>query len=317
MRNEHFDAFAASLDGACRLLSRNQYEPNPASTAIFFKALAEYPLEAVRAALDNHVRTSRFVPVPADLLDFLRGDDGRDGRPGAEEAWATAMRCRDERETVVWTSEMSTAWGVAAVLVPTDDIGARMAFREVYEREVKQARAAGRPLKWNVLFGHDQARRAEAVKRAQAEGKVIDGTALEVLDYTPARGPVALLRAPSGTAERSRAEVDGRAKLRELARRLKAGFAEAERANVEAKELTAEAAARTAARVAAYAVQHRIPMKPLTMPRPVAQPTEEAKSHPPRAPKAPCQWDDDLLGLGQAPAGAQCTPTLAPTTKAS
>ncbi|MCW5631821.1 MAG: hypothetical protein KIT17_00645 [Rubrivivax sp.] len=269
MRNDELPAFTALLDGTHRLLSRNQYEPNPTSTALFFAAMRDYTLDQVRAALDNHLRTSRFVPMPADLLDFLRGDDGSDGRPGAEEAWAAAMLSRDENETVVWTEETAKAWGVAAALLQTDEVGARMAFREVYLREVKKARAQRRPLKWQVMLGHDQARRAEAVRRAQAEGKAVEGPELEALAYTPARGPVELLEAPASAQVQSPAAIEGRAKLRVLTESMKARICARERSDAVGKELTKEAAERAAERVADYEARRRTSaqQEPLPMPR--------------------------------------------------
>jgi hypothetical protein len=45
--------------------------------AMFFRALQQYPMEAVRAALDAHVRDAergRYAPVPADVISKIEGN---------------------------------------------------------------------------------------------------------------------------------------------------------------------------------------------------------------------------------------------------
>lgn len=138
--------------------------------AMFFRSCAAYSLEHVRAALDAHVRDpqrGRFPPVPADVIAQLQAAAENDGRPGPEEAWAIARRATDEAATVVWTAEMAQAWSVAIPLLGSrDDVGARMAFREAYQRLVAEARAGGTPPRWSASLGWDEQQRAQAIGQA-------------------------------------------------------------------------------------------------------------------------------------------------------
>lgn len=106
------------------------------------------------------------------------------GHPGPEEAWA--MCPRDEASTVVWTDEIAEAFGVAAPLLETDEVGARMAFRETYTRLLQQARDERRRPKWNASLGHDRAGRESALRDAVALGRLSRGHAEAIV------GPLAL-----------------------------------------------------------------------------------------------------------------------------
>jgi hypothetical protein len=170
MTTDDLPQFAALLDSVCSMLSRGQYTPNETSTALWFRVMAPFPLATVRQALDEHVRTSRFPPTPAEILELIGGNDGR---PGAEEAWSLCLRERDERLTVVWTEEMRAAWAMARpVLVGGDKAGARMAFREAYNREVERARREGRAAAWELSLGHDRALAPEVIRAALADGRL-------------------------------------------------------------------------------------------------------------------------------------------------
>lgn len=169
-RNDRdFKAFSELLDATCALLTRGQYTPNPASTAIFFRALSAYPLDSVRRAFGSHAATSRFSPTPADILDILRESDGR---PEEDEAWAIAIAAADETATVVWTGEISAAWAVCqTVLQAGDEVGARMAFKAAYRRMVVDARAARQPMSWSASLGSDPEKRRCALQLAAASGR--------------------------------------------------------------------------------------------------------------------------------------------------
>mgnify|MGYP005812253739 CR=1 FL=1 len=144
--------------------------------AMFFRALAEHSLAVVRAALDGHVKDpqrGRFPPLPADLLSQIACAAADDGRPGPEEAWAMSLAAADERVTVVWTGEAAHAWAAAKpVFAIGDEVGARMAFREVYGRLVAEARAQGRPVQWAVSLGWDEEGRREPIAAAVAAGRL-------------------------------------------------------------------------------------------------------------------------------------------------
>jgi hypothetical protein len=190
MKPSDFQEFCAVLDGVCSLLSRGGYQPNAASSALFFRSLQAYPMDVVRRGFEAHCQDpqrGRFAPVPADILAQIEGAAASDGRPEADEAWALAVAARDEGATVVWTAEAAEAFGVCRpVLDAGDEVGARMAFRAAYSRLVAEARAAREPIRWSASEGHDPGRRAAVLIAAVEAGRL-------PVAYLPApdAGPVA------------------------------------------------------------------------------------------------------------------------------
>lgn len=175
MRETDIGAFSEMLDKTCRMISRGSYVPDTEVTAMYFRVLAAYPIEAIRAALDAHARDAEygmFVPVPAHLILQLKRMEPPDGRPGEEEAWAAARVAADEFETVVWTTEMAQAWALVTDQYAEDQIGARMAFKEAYARMVREARAAGRPVEWVPSLGYDAKKRERPIREAVALGRL-------------------------------------------------------------------------------------------------------------------------------------------------
>lgn len=173
MRKDEFPAFAQMLDDCYALLGKGN-NPSATAKAMFFRALAQYPLAAVQDGFDAHVKDpqrGRFAPTPADVVAQIEGLAADDGRPGADEAWAMCSRAADESETVVWSAEMSEAYAVAMPLMQEgDQIAARMAFKEAYTRMVEDARRARRPVSWSVSLGHDSSKRHGALVAAEARG---------------------------------------------------------------------------------------------------------------------------------------------------
>lgn len=216
MRDDDFDTFTTTLDAACGLLSRGNYRPNATAAALWFRALQPYDLGTVQAAFDAHVRDperGRFVPTPSDLIAQIDGSATNDGRPGPEEAWAIALRSRDEAETVVWTAEIAEALGIARpVLAAGDEVGARMSFREAYARLVDAARRQQMPAAWTASLGHDQRLRDVAITAAVGAGRLPSSD----LPRLPGpQVPLLQLAAASGCPEPIRQQ------LRELAERLR------------------------------------------------------------------------------------------------
>lgn len=153
--------------------------------SVAFAALRDYELRDIEHALTLHVRDperGQYPPKPADVIARMRPDPKADGRPGAEEAWA--MMPRDEETTAVITVEMATAMGPAlALLAEGDAVAARMAFREVYQREVEASRQAGRPVHWSVSPGRDAARRESVVREAVQRGRLSRAQAVQYLPH--------------------------------------------------------------------------------------------------------------------------------------
>lgn len=183
MRKDDFQEFCQMLDDSHALLARGQM-PSPTAKAMFFRALSAYPIDAVRAGFDAHVKDpqrGRFAPTPADIVAQIDGLLADDGRPGAEEAWAMACRASDESETVVWSDEMAQAFAICQPLLEMgDQIGARMTFKESYLRQVEDARRMRRPVSWSASLGHDQGKRHAALARAEECRLLAAGDALRL-----------------------------------------------------------------------------------------------------------------------------------------
>ena len=96
-----------------------------------------------------------------------------DGRPLADEAWATAILAMEESETFIWTLETQQAFAVARPLVEINDrVGARMAFHDAYARLLQAARAHHVPVAWSPSLGWDVERRREVLEIAVAMGRL-------------------------------------------------------------------------------------------------------------------------------------------------
>lgn len=247
MRQADFREFVATLDAACALLSRGNYTPNAASAAIWFRALQGYDLRTVQAAFDAHVRDpqrGRFVPTPADLIAQIEGLAADDGRPAADEAWAIAMRSTDEADTVVWTAEIAEAFGIARpVLLAGDEVGARMAFRDAYNRLVGEARRQRQAVSWSASLGFDPTRREKALSAAVAAGLLTAENAPDV-PMLPAPEKALIDVAPPHIRQR----------LLELADRMR-NAPEHESPDAKGRRETAEKKAAAARRVAEFEQQ--------------------------------------------------------------
>lgn len=146
---------------------------------MFAADLAEYPVDQVLAAL---TRCRREVKGRLTVAEVVARIAELDGRPGAEEAWA--MMPRDEAQSAVITDEMAVAMGAAlSLLADGDAVGARMAFKEVYAREVAAARAASKPPRWFASLGHDRAGRESVIRDAVQRGRLTHAQARQHLPH--------------------------------------------------------------------------------------------------------------------------------------
>lgn len=161
--------------------------PSLAAMRLWWSALCKFPLARVIQAFADNLAHNKYPPKPADIISLL---EIMDGRPTAEEAWATALRSSDEAETIVWTDEISQAMacGAGDLLADGDKTAARMAFRDSYNRLLTDARANGRPVHFWVSLGHSKERRNDAINQAIAKGLL-----------THEQGAVHLLEGPVST----------------------------------------------------------------------------------------------------------------------
>lgn len=150
--------------------------------------LARYPENQVMAALTRCRRELKGRLTIADVLTRLD-----DGRPGVEEAWA--MVPKGEADTCVWTEEMAQAMSAAHDLLDRgDEIAARMAFKECYQRLRQSARDRCSPVSWSVSLGWDAQGREPAIREAVEKGRL---TLQQAAIYLPNFSETELLSPPN------------------------------------------------------------------------------------------------------------------------
>ncbi|GAA0535112.1 hypothetical protein [Pigmentiphaga daeguensis] len=196
MSEDDFDALSDLLDDVHEL--RGIPLLSDRAKALFFRAIQQFPWPLVEKAIQAHIQDPaegkfRSPIQPAHVIGQIEQAMQQGGRPGADEAWAIALRGRDERETVVWTEEIAGALSeVRPVLQAGDDTGARMAFRQAYDRLVADARRARRPMRWMPSLGTDASRREVAITHAVNAGLLPAPAAAALLPPPmPEEGPTA------------------------------------------------------------------------------------------------------------------------------
>ena len=196
MVKDDFDTFAQMLDDCYALLGR-QNMPTQTAKAMFFRAMKDHSIQTVAHAFEAHIKDpirGKFPPSPSDLIAQIDGFVADDGRPGPEEAWALTIRAFDESETVVWTDEMAKAMEIAQPIMQMgDEVGARMAFKESYTRQVDDARKSRVAPKWSVSLGHDSRKRHASIVKAETLGLVAPGSALLLAPPDADSGSLSLL----------------------------------------------------------------------------------------------------------------------------
>lgn len=161
MQRDDFAEFSTLLDGVFDLLGKTPAAKivSAPAKAIFFQALAQHPMQAVRSALGVYVSRGEFTPTPGAINKIIADEAMRDGRLGPEEAWALALTSMDEADTVVWSTETAEAFRIARpVLSSSGAISARKTFLEAYERLVTAARVTHAPVEMVVSMGWDKHR---------------------------------------------------------------------------------------------------------------------------------------------------------------
>ena len=149
------------------------------SVSIWTAVMGKYDFEDVRDALAMHIANSPHAPKPSDLINFI---NAKDGRPGADEAWA--MVPHNESVSAVLSQEMLTAMGSSNPLLDEGDaVAARMAFKSAYTRLVNEARAISRPAEWFPSLGDDKFGRQEVIKEAVRLGRLSINHATKLLPF--------------------------------------------------------------------------------------------------------------------------------------
>ncbi len=212
MNDQDLTWLVEQLVGTAELLGQ---PITPTAAAMLADDLSTYPRSILARAL-SRVRTEHTGRLtPKAIMDRI---DEAMGRPVANEAWATASQAMDERNTIVWTTEMSDAWLVARPIAEAGDmVGARMAFIAAYERLVRAAREARALPEISVSVGWDGATRDSALDKAVQLGYLTPAQAAphRVQALTaPAFDPVALLTGDVKTA--AHADATTRQRLAQL-----------------------------------------------------------------------------------------------------
>lgn len=163
----------------------------------YWAVLSEFDISAVEAAFFRHMKASKFFPTPAEIITLIPAAIAAN-HIGADEAWAIALASFDESATVVWTQQIAEAKAIVQDIFDTgDEVGARMAFRDAYNRIVANAP----PPAWSVCQGWDAQRRAEAVTKAVQFGRLPAGSERRYLpDQAPTVTVVALIESASEKA---------------------------------------------------------------------------------------------------------------------
>lgn len=177
MNIEHECAFELVLLELAELYSVDL--PSKSACGRWWSILAPYPWPLVERALNEHARTCKFFPRPADIVQCL---EAMDGRPAPDEAWAMAVQATNEAATVVWCREIATAWGITLpVLESGDQVAARRTFLDTYARLLAEARRTLTPAHWSASLGHDAAGRQLAIDAAVTAGRLPRGEARRLL----------------------------------------------------------------------------------------------------------------------------------------
>ena len=215
-----FDAFAKLIDDAYDMISVGAKTLSAPAKAMFFRAVARYPLDVFRAALHAHImgKEGRFVPQPSHINEQVELMVAHDTRPDGEEAWAIALTGEDEAHTVVWTQETAQAFAICMpVLRSSGAISARKPFLAAYARLVGEARTARRPAQWVTSIGFDKSHQVQAIKAAVNRGLL------------PATAVAALLAGPAANVT---PDGKGRAQLRRIRRLMAVAAGRKERARL-------------------------------------------------------------------------------------
>lgn len=194
-KNEFAQVMRSTFD------SYGRQAPLPETMRLWWEMLVSFDIAAVRMAFQRHiVAEPKFPPTIGQILELL-GAKEKTGRIGAEEAWSIAVRACDETETVVMNDQIAEAWGIAQPIFNLgDEVGARMAFKEAYQRITANAKEAP---KWWPSIGSDPHKRDSALSEAKRQG-VLPAPHVEAL-----LPPPAIRRVPSE-------EPEGLTKLKEM-----------------------------------------------------------------------------------------------------
>ena len=185
---------AATAEAMGQVLSDN-------TAALMIADFQSFTKEQLKEALHRVRMESTGKLTHKAVLDQL---DTINGRLGADEAFALVLKAKDETQTVVWTDEIALAWTACApVLQSKDQVGARMAFKQAYERIAQDARAHMRRPTPVISAGSDPELRRVAITQAHKQGRLPFDMAKHALkglsEFDPDQNTFVALGASSAT----------------------------------------------------------------------------------------------------------------------
>jgi hypothetical protein len=153
---------------------------------IYCSGLADIGQDQLRVVFHRALYELKWFPKLAELRElagFIAGVPNDNGRPGPEEAWARMPKGeRMEEDSVVWCEEERAAYSACRSLLSDGDlIGARMAFKERYEKELAEARSQRRPGRWIMSVGYDVEHRLTTLATAVQEKRLTLENALNLV----------------------------------------------------------------------------------------------------------------------------------------
>jgi hypothetical protein len=152
---------------------------------IYCAGLADISKDRLATSFRRARYELKWFPKLAELRELAGtlGSDYMDGRPGPEEAWARMPKGeRIEDDTVIWCEEERNAYSACrSLLIEGDQIAARMAFKERYERELADARSVSRPVRWSISAGYDMEHRLSALVSAIQDKRINLNAALDLI----------------------------------------------------------------------------------------------------------------------------------------
>lgn len=158
MNESDIQNFFNFLEGCASIYDK---EVKETQAKIFFNALAEYDFSAVEKSFNTHIRTSKFFPTPADIIQNIPKPKIA-GHIGSDEAWQLALKAMEENDSVVINEQIIKARECAMdIYYSGDKVGARMAFRDSYNRIILES---PNPT-WFVSLGFDK----DGHEKAKAE----------------------------------------------------------------------------------------------------------------------------------------------------
>jgi|HubBroStandDraft_6_1064221.scaffolds.fasta_scaffold170771_2 hypothetical protein len=179
---------------------------------IYCHGLIGIPKNQIQTAFGRARYELKWFPKLAELRELAGILPGapNDGRPGPEEAWARMPKGeRIEEDSVVWCEEERIAYGACrSLLLEGDLIGARMAFKERYEKELSDARSQAKPVRWSMSAGYNVDHRLSTLAGAVEQKRLSLESALNFVSVER-RDDFAQMLAPAESKGLLAGEVGG------------------------------------------------------------------------------------------------------------